>query len=149
MNYSDSLVADRYKYVLSQKQALNDKTFKIASFYQAFTIVIAAAQFEIVRSFHKEEIDAAFSVASSWGLLIVLALVSVISLAMTIGGILAWRSYSREEYEILSKSPSDKVKVPMIVRAFSWYETYIIIAIILAVAGHIVALPCIILPALR
>lgn len=149
MGTSDSLIAERYKYILAQKQALNDKTFKIASFYQAFTIIIASGQFEIVRSFRKGEIDATFSVTSSWCLLSISVLVSIISLAMMIGGICAWRSYGIEEENLLSSSPSQLKKPSLLYRSLSWYETYIILAILLTVGAHFTALYSVVLPAFR
>jgi hypothetical protein len=145
---SETLLIERYKYVLSQKKSLNETTFKVAAFFQAVMLVVLGAQFRIIELAQKNEIAADLARIGSWGLFWATCGLAAVALLLLIGGIASWFDYRREE-SCLEEQFGIKVRKPPSFRSFfRWYETYIGLMFVVVALVYFCALQYVILPTL-
>lgn len=137
---------ERYKYILEQKKRLNDVTFKIAAFYQTIFLALLAAQFKLLETASTRDTEIELMRIGSWGLFWMLTGVSLICVATLVAGIISWLGYRREETVFEMEIGQEIRPTPSLKNALSWYETYIIIAIIGVSLAHYVTLTRYILP---
>lgn len=131
---------ERYKYILDQKKALNETTFKIAALYQAVIVVLFAGEFAVVKDFLSRGVSAEVAKMASWAIFAMNLLLATICLTLLIGGALAWLSYRKEQIEIelyAMKMKRQELKKTNLLR---WYETYIAISIVSVSLFHLVLL---------
>lgn len=124
----EAVLLERYKYILDQKKNLNERTFKIASVYQVLVLAIVTGQFSIVSDERSGRLDQQIAIDASWGLFILLAIVTFILFALIIGGILAWLGYRKDEIDIEMLVRGVSRNEPKLRDIFKWYETYILLA---------------------
>jgi hypothetical protein len=134
---NSALIGERYKYILSQKAELNKTTFKIASFYQAAIVLIGTAQYNIVLQNIKKDLPVAFAWLASELLAVIMVAVSLISIILLLGGMLAWNDYKNEEASILNGDRSLKRSKFRMAKLLRWYETYICLSVILFTMGYL------------
>jgi H+/Cl- antiporter ClcA len=122
---------ERYKYVLKQKQFLNDTTFKITTIYQAGLAVLVAGQYAVVATAKSSpNFDRDVARAGSEILLGLMIVLSVFTLFLLGSGAAAWQSYDKEEKEFEKDVFVREQSEQNIKRVFRWYETYIAVAVI-------------------
>ncbi|TPJ17806.1 hypothetical protein FJW04_09705 [Mesorhizobium sp. B2-7-3] len=137
---------ERYKYVLDQKKELNKTTFLIGAFYQAVLAVIFAAQFQVVRSVSDHSLSSDIAKLGTWGLFWCAAAVSAICVMTLVAGLFAWLNYRSDEAEIEAVVFGKARKPIGVMDAFRWYESYIIIGILLVVLSYAIVIYKIIIP---
>ncbi|MFF7063054.1 hypothetical protein [Pseudomonas sp. NPDC008258] len=134
MELKEELKLEKYRYVLAQKQALNEATFKIVAVYQALVLALAAGQYTVVTAYDKAQLKPAWALPSSYMLLGLFIMVSVLILALLVGGVLSWKGYRDDESEIEHEVlgvPKDAIKWRSLL---CWYETYLVV-FVLVVGG--------------
>jgi hypothetical protein len=144
----DVIIAERYKYIIDQKKRLNDATFKIAAFYQTVILVILGAQFKILEITQKNEISAELGTLGSLGLFWCTIGLTVVSLAILVGGIAAWFDYRKEEVRIEQEFGGLRREMPTLRGMLRWYETYIALTMVGTAFAYWLVLRWIILPRL-
>lgn len=134
---ANAFLLERYKYVLSRKQALNEATFKIAAIYQAVLLALALGQYNVMSLFEAGTTGADNAKLYSGFLLAMLVILSSLVLTLLAGGILAWFNYRQDESDIeYAVSGCAKAKISLL-SVFSWYETYIVIIVLVVLIGWI------------
>ncbi|MFK3681005.1 hypothetical protein [Pseudomonas sp. NPDC088890] len=148
MSLKDDLVLEKYKYVLSQKQALNEATFKIITVYQALVLALFAGQFAVVMA-TKDKLPVESGLYASWVLLALFVMISLLVLALLVGGVFSWLSYRQDESELASKyKVAVAAKKPVAwADVLRWYETYLVLFVVgfggLTVYGFVKYIPAI------
>lgn len=120
---------EKYKYILARKQSLNEATFKITAIYQVAIAALGLAQYNVIAMLKADSISFEVAKLSSLCLIIMLSILTVLVVALLVGGILAWLKYRRDESEIeqdVFGMPRSPVKFTSIL---TWYETYIAITV--------------------
>ncbi|MCC2977806.1 hypothetical protein LK533_14110 [Sphingomonas sp. PL-96] len=133
---ASEFAVERYRYVLEQKRRLNEATFKIASVYQVFIVAVGAGYYTLVKDVTAQDISEASYRAGVLALLLANVFVSAITVSLLVGGIASWLSYKQEEAETLGKDLGIDDRPHLIRRLLSWYETYIILAVLCGLIGH-------------
>ncbi|WP_146604498.1 hypothetical protein [Rhodoplanes roseus] len=87
MKERDPFLLERYKYILSQKQKLNDVTFKIVAVFQAGVALIGSGQFAIIAAFADKKISSQIAWVGSVMLVVMSGMLSVFSLSLLAGGV--------------------------------------------------------------
>lgn len=122
---------EKYKYILSRKNSLNDKTFKIIAFYQVVVFSLFVSFYSVFTSFKKGAYDYDLALMFSNCIFFFFVVLSLYVTFMLISGVKSWLKYRGDEDEInnvvFGKS-RDKIKF---INFLFWYETYIIISVIL------------------
>lgn len=128
----DALVVERYRYILDQKRALNDRSFNILALFQALSTTIVGAVITIGFSWQKLEIEAGTARASVIALLAIHFLIAAYALMSLISGVVTWLDYKLEENRLLNDGvagPNARMSHP-----WTWFETYMIIFVLLVTA---------------
>lgn len=131
---------ERYKYILKQKQDLNERTFKISAVYQATIVLVCSAQYKILLDIQKADISYENGKSFSWACFAILCTASAYYLALIIGGLLAWLKYRRDEASIEEKVFGSGRAAPSVRDFMRWYESYLLTAAIAAPIGYLILL---------
>jgi hypothetical protein len=121
---------ERYKYILARKQSLNEATFKITAIYQVAIAALGLAQYNIIVMLKSDAISFEVASLSSLCLIFMLSILTVLILALLMGGILAWLKYRDDEKEIETEVFGTARTAVKLSSIFSWYETYIAITVL-------------------
>jgi hypothetical protein len=132
VSLGDEIKIERYKYVLSQKQKLNDNTFKILALYQALCIALVSGIYVVYTAIEKDEISSRDGAGFLWAIVGLFELVSVFTIMGLAAGIRAWVGYRTDEIEIEAGSGLEPRAKPSIRSVFGWYETYFILFVMVA-----------------
>jgi hypothetical protein len=131
MNLQETILLEKYKYILSRKQALNEATFKIAAIYQALILGLAVAQYNILSEYQNKKISAELSFFSSACLMVIFMAITFLILCLLIGGVYAWLKYRKDESEIEFKTLGTLRASITFKNIFAWYETYLALIVLL------------------
>ncbi len=139
----EQFLLEKYKYVLEQKRSLNETTFKIVSLFQLVIAALAAGDYEVVKSAQSAVLSPATARLAIHVLYGGFLLATLACLCLLIGGIVSWVDYRSEESDIeLAVHVVGRAKV-RILSSLRWYETYIIVMMLVAAVGYSIALPLI------
>lgn len=131
MYNKENFKLEKYKYVLARKQSLNEATFKITAIYQVAIAALGLAQYNVIAMLKANSITLEVALLSSLCLIVMLAILTVLIVALLIGGILAWLKYRNDESEI-ERDVFGQSRAPVkLTSSLTWYETYIILTVLL------------------
>ena len=140
----------RYSYLLSQKQALNERSFKILAVFQGLCVLLCGAMYKI---YETAIAQSSSSSQSSRGFivlcLVLLAAVACFALLSLGAGVASWMRYRNEEIHLEQGSGLPERTRTSWNDAFRWYETYMALAIIVLTVSILAAGLCWILPHVR
>ena len=130
----NELKMERYKYILQQLQMLNDNSHKYLTLFQTLaTFIVGGGTYLFVswRSFHISPEVARTSMQGLVGLLILMSLFIIVSLA---SGISSWFDYRKAELQMLDEEVGVGFrKAPRLRDWWRWYEMHMIFFIVLIV----------------
>lgn len=125
-----------YKYILGQIQNINSNTYKYLAFFQTLTTVIVGAGIAIFINWEKIGISPEIAQVSMQALLVLLWILTVFVMISIFSGILSWIDYRNEEVDLLEGVLEENFrKRPKVRNFWRWYETYILLLIIVATSG--------------
>jgi hypothetical protein len=127
---------ERYKYILQQLHALNENGHKYLTLFQTLATAILGGIAAVFVSWKELKITAEAAQTAIHGLLWLLAVLAGFVVVSVLGGIFSWWDYRKEEVELLD----DEVFVgfrtnPKATNLWRWYETYLLIFLVLVVIG--------------
>ncbi len=141
---------ERYKYILQQIHTSNDNVHKYLALFQTLITAIIGGGILIFVNWKNLNIRADIvraSIQGLIGLLIILASFVVISV---IGGIFSWLDYRREEVKLLKDIGKPEIrKMPTLRNCWRWFETYVVLFIIVSVLAIIIFVEGQILPLVK
>ena len=130
----NELKMERYKYILQQLQMLNDNSHKYLTLFQTLaTFIVGGGTYLFVswRSFHISPAVARTSMQGLIGLLILMTLFIMVSLA---SGISSWFDYRKAELQLLDEEVGVGFRnAPRLRDWWRWYEIHMMIFIFLIV----------------
>ncbi len=131
MYNQENFKLEKYKYILARKQSLNEATFKITAIYQVAIAALGLAQYNVMAMLKVSSITLDVASLSSLCLIVMLAILTVLIVALLIGGILAWLKYRYDESEIEREVFGVSRPSVKLASILTWYETYIILTVVL------------------
>ena len=142
-------ILERYKYIMTRKRDLNEASLKITTIYQAAIALLFPGQFNVFSYWKSGLFTKELAISASVGLLILLFAVTVLNVALFIGGIAAWFKYRKDEAAIEREVLGSARKAPSIGSVLTWYETYLVMVVIcIGVVGSYCSL-FLIMPAIK
>lgn len=130
----NELKMERYKYILQQLQMLNENSHKYLTLFQTLAIFIVGGGtylFVSWRSFHISSEVVRTSMQGLLGLLILMTLFIIVSLA---SGIASWFDYRKAELQLLDEEVGVGFRnAPRLRDWWRWYEMHMMIFIFLIV----------------
>ena len=140
----------RYKYILNEIHFLNESIHKYLSLFQALATAIVAAGAAVFVTWRKSGIDARTTIITMQGLLALFTMLAVFVILSVLAGVFSWLDYRREEVELLAETVRPGFRVAPNPRHFlRWYETYIMLFMVIIVASAYFFVECVIIPAIK
>ena len=123
---------ERYRYVLQQIKFVNENIYRYITLFQTLATAVIGGGVAVFVSWENNKIDAEIARVGIIGLLGLLTILALFVVLSTIAGIFTWFDYRKEEAEMLDEiiQPGYRQK-PKIKNFWRWYETYIILFLII------------------
>lgn len=126
-----SIVIERYRYILQQINTVNENVYRFLAIFQAIVTALVTAALVFFVSYSKWGIAPSTARTGLRGLLVLITVIAGFTILLIAVGILSWLDYRREECELTAKYFAADFRIPPKLRNFyRWYETFIILLII-------------------
>ncbi|WP_432079960.1 hypothetical protein [Streptomyces sp. WAC 04229] len=141
---------ERYRYVLQQIQAVDENAHRFLAIYQTLATALVTAALALFVGYRKWELAAATARGGVIGLLTLTTVVAAFTGTLIVVGTLAWLDYRNEECDITDEivGPGFR-KRPRPGNFLRWYETYVVLFILVSVITMWVLAALFLLPAMR
>lgn len=126
---------ERYKFILQQINALNDNLHKYLSLFQTLAAAIVGAGVSLFVGYPTLKISPDVARAGIYGLLWLLTILGAFAALSVVAGLVSWFDYRKEECALLDELVRKGFRQPPRLGNFwRWYETYVLLFIVGAVA---------------
>ncbi|GGV73756.1 hypothetical protein [Streptomyces massasporeus] len=141
---------ERYRYVLQQIHAVNENAHRFLAIYQTLATALVTAALALFVGYRKWDLAAATARGGVIGLLALVTMVAAFTGTLIVVGALAWLDYRHEECDITDEvvGPGFR-KRPRPGNLLRWYETYVLLFILVSVTTMWVLAASFLLPAMR
>ncbi|WP_239109876.1 hypothetical protein [Streptomyces coelicoflavus] len=141
---------ERYRYILQQINAVNENAHRFLAIYQTLVTALIGAALALFVGYHKWQIKPATARDGVIGLLILVTVVAAFTIILIIVGSLAWLDYRHEECDITDELVGVGFrKRPRPTNLFRWYETYVLLFILISVVTMWCLAKFFLLPAMK
>ncbi|MFD9936119.1 hypothetical protein ACFWZ6_23660 [Streptomyces massasporeus] len=141
---------ERYRYVLQQIHAVNENAHRFLAIYQTLATALVTAALALFVGYRKWDLGAATARGGVIGLLTLVTMVAAFTSTLIVVGALAWLDYRNEECDITDEvvGPGFR-KRPRPGNFLRWYETYVLLFILVSVITTWVLAASFLLPSMR
>ncbi|MFF4208762.1 hypothetical protein ACFYZE_05160 [Streptomyces sp. NPDC001796] len=141
---------ERYRYVLQQIHAVNENAHRFLAIYQTLATALVSAALALFVGYRKWGLAPATARGGLVGLLTLTSVVAAFTGTLIVVGALAWLDYRNEECDITDTvvGPGFR-KRPRPGNFLRWYETYVLLFIVVSVITMWVLAALFLLPAMR
>jgi hypothetical protein len=141
---------ERYKYILKEIHFLNENVHKYLSLFQALATAVVAGAAAVFVTWRKSGIDARTTIITMHGLLALFTMLALFVILSVLAGVFSWLDYRREEVELLTETVRPGFRsAPKPGNFWRWYETYVVLFMLIIVAGAYFFVEGVIIPAIR
>ncbi|MEU0603347.1 hypothetical protein ABZ484_34740 [Streptomyces sp. NPDC006393] len=146
----EEFALERYRYILQQIHAVNENAYRFLAIYQTLATALVSAALVLFVGYHKWHLEAATARAGVIGLLALTTVVAAFTGGLIVVGSFAWLDYRNEECDITDEvvAPGFRSR-PRPGHLWRWYETYMVLFILVSVAAMWVLAGFYLLPAMR
>jgi len=141
---------ERYRYILQQINAVNENAHRFLALYQTLATALVSAALALSVGYRNWDVPAATARGGVIGLLILATVVAAFTSTLILVGALAWLDFRNEECDITDEvvGPGFRQR-PRPGNFLRWYETYVLLFIIVSVIAMWVLAALLLLPAMR
>ncbi|MBQ0849471.1 hypothetical protein J8N05_14820 [Streptomyces sp. BH-SS-21] len=141
---------ERYRYILQQINAVNENAHRFLALYQTLATALVSAALALFVGYRNWDVPASTARGGVIGLLILATVVAAFTSTLILVGALAWLDFRNEECDITDEvvGPGFR-KRPRPGNFLRWYETYVLLFIIVSVIAMWVLAAFLLLPAMR
>ncbi|MFG2465205.1 hypothetical protein ACGFXB_07000 [Streptomyces canus] len=141
---------ERYRYILQQIHAVNENAHRFLAIYQTLATALVSAALVLFVGYRKWGLEPATARGGVIGLLALVTVVAAFTSTLIVVGALAWLDYRNEECDITDEviGPGFRER-PRPGNLLRWYETYVLLFILLSVVIMWVITVLFLLPAMR
>ncbi|MFG2959678.1 hypothetical protein ACGF5O_38895 [Streptomyces sp. NPDC048291] len=124
---------ERYRYILQQIHAVNENGYRFLAIYQTLATTLVGASLALFVGYRRWGVDPATARGGVIGLLALTTVVAAFTMTQIVVGAFAWLDYRNEECDITDEmvAPGFR-KRPHPGNLFRWYETYVLLFIIIS-----------------
>lgn len=146
----DEFALERYRYLLQQIHAVNENLHRFLAIYQALTTSLVGAVLALFVGYREWGLNAATARSGVIGLLTLTTVVAAFTATLIVVGALAWLDYRNEECDLTDEMVApDFRKRPRTRNLLRWYETYVLVFIVVSVLVMWLLAVLFLLPAMR
>jgi hypothetical protein len=129
---SQSLVVERYKFILREIQRLNKDIYHYILIFQTLNTAIIGGGLAVLINWKKIQTQPALSIVLSKIIEWLIIFVSSFIIVSIISGILSWFDYRKEESKLINEILGENYRsLPTFKNLLRWNETYIILFMII------------------
>jgi hypothetical protein len=141
---------ERYRYILQQIHTVNENLYRFLALYQTLATALVGAAVALFVGYRQWGVDAATARRGVIGLLSLTTVVAVFTAVLVTIGAFAWFDYRNEECDLTDSlvHPGFRAR-PRKGNAFRWYETYVVLFILISVAVMWLLVGLVLLPAMK
>ncbi|MDF3142525.1 MULTISPECIES: hypothetical protein [unclassified Streptomyces] len=141
---------ERYRYLLQQIHAVNENAHRFLALYQTLATTLVGAALALFVGYRKWDLAPATARSGVIGLLILVTMVAAFTATLIVVGALAWLDYRNEECDITDEVVGAGFRTrPRPGNFLRWYETYVLLFILVSVITMWVLAAFFLLPAMR
>lgn len=123
---------EHYKYILQQIHSLNENTQRFLALYQTLVTAILGAGVALFVYWSSSSISASIAVLGIRCLLGLLVILTMFVIVSILSGVFSWLDYRKEEAKILNEIVGLGYRgLPKFRNLWRWYETYLVLFIII------------------
>ena len=131
---SEDFKLERYKFILQEIHFLNENIHKYLALFQALATGVISAGVAVFVSWQKLNISVDTARMAIYGLLGLVVFLAFFVILFILAGMFSWFDYRKEEVELLDKAVGKGFRsAPKLGNLWRWYETYLILFIIVFV----------------
>ncbi|MFD8155970.1 hypothetical protein [Streptomyces malaysiensis] len=124
---------ERYRYILQQIHAVNENAYRFLAIYQTLATTLVGAALALFVGYRKWEVEPAIARGGVVGLLILTTVAAAFTVILILVGALAWLDYRNEECDITDEIVGQGFRErPRPGNLLRWYETYILLFILVS-----------------
>lgn len=147
---SDEFALERYRYILQQIHAVNENVYRFLAIYQTLATTLVGGALALFVGYRKWGIQPAVAQSGVVGLLSLTSVIAAFTILLIIVGALSWIDYRNEECDITDLMIGAHFrKRPRPGNLLRWYETYIVLFIVVSMAAMWILGFFLILPAMN
>ncbi|MFF8372803.1 hypothetical protein ACF05W_28760 [Streptomyces lydicus] len=124
---------ERYRYILQQIHAVNENAYRFLAIYQTLATALVGAALALFVGYKRWGIAPAAARGGVTGILILATVVATFTAILITVGLLAWLDYRKEECDITDELVAQGFRErPRVGNLLRWYETYIVLFIVVS-----------------
>lgn len=141
---------ERYRYILQQINAVNENAHRFLALYQTLATALVSAALALFVGYRKWNVPPATARGGVIGLLVLVTVVAAFTGTLIVVGALSWLDFRNEECDITDEvvGPGFR-KRPRPGNFLRWYETYVLLFILVSLITMWVLTTLLLLPAMR
>ncbi|MFE2600009.1 hypothetical protein ACFXCZ_26560 [Streptomyces sp. NPDC059396] len=141
---------ERYRYILQQINAVNENVYRFLAIYQTLATTLVGAALALFVGYRNWGVAAEVARGGVVGLLVLATVVAAFTVVLVVVGALAWLDYRNEECDITDAvvGPGFRER-PRPRNLLRWYETYVLVFILVSVVVMWTLTAFFVLPAMR
>jgi amino acid transporter len=141
---------ERYRYILQQIHAVNENAHRFLAIYQTLATTLVGAALALFVGYRKWDVASDTARSGVIGLLVLTTVVAAFTITLIVVGALAWLDYRNEECDITDEmvGPGFR-KRPRPGNLLRWYETYVLLFILVSLIVMWLLAGLFVLPAMR
>ncbi|MFJ8020516.1 hypothetical protein [Streptomyces sp. NPDC096311] len=141
---------ERYRYILQQIHAVNENVHRFLAIYQTLATALVGAAVALFVGYRKWEVAPDVARGGVIGLLILATVVAAFTCMLIVVGALTWLDYRNEECDITDEVVGLGFRArPRSGNLLRWYETYVLLFIVVSVVTMWLLAGLFLLPAIR
>ncbi|MEV6538704.1 hypothetical protein [Streptomyces sp. NPDC051665] len=141
---------ERYRYILQQIHAVNENAYRFLAIYQTIATSLATATLALFVGYRKWGVSPDTARSGVIGLLTLTTVVAAFTSTLIVVGAVAWFDYRTEECDITDEmvGPGFRER-PRSRNLFRWYETYVLLFILVSLTVMWILVGIFLLPAIK
>ncbi|MFF4505507.1 hypothetical protein [Streptomyces sp. NPDC001401] len=141
---------ERYRYILQQIHAVNENAHRFLALYQTLATALVSAALLLFVGYRKWDLAPTTARGGVIGLLILVTVVAAFTSTLIVVGAMTWLDYRNEECDITDEvvGPGFR-KRPRPGNFLRWYETYVLLFVLVSVIIMWLIAVLFLLPAMR
>jgi uncharacterized membrane protein YidH (DUF202 family) len=141
---------ERYKYLLQQLHTVNENVYRFLGIYQTLATVLVGGALTLFVRYDDWHIDKEIARIGIVALLLLVTVIAAFTVLLIVVGALNWLDYRREECELTDTAVRAGFRRPPDPKNFwRWYETYIVLFIVVSVGFMWLGAGIVLLPAMQ